>query len=319
MRAQAVELTERPERHFSGLGVSAGIAVGPAHVVERGLIDVPEYRIEDDAVEAEIARFHDAVALSGIADPPTAGPGRGAAGGGGRPAPPPARCAPPDALGLPARARRRDAHPGCAHQRRGGGPGAALGDCTGLRRDGGFLSRRQDRRRARGERAPRAQPDPCWLSGLLRPASRHHHHRRGDHARRYRAYGPRAHRRLRRSAWRCGGAHCNHGTLAWVAGGFGRGGPRRRRALGRHRGGGRRARWARGQPRRGDDRAARAPAPGTGAARAPARPAARGRGRIVRRCARDPAMQHRAAERAAAGAARRAPRASGSCAASSSI
>ena len=63
-RVQVVELTERPERHFSGLGVSAGIAVGPAHVVERGLIDVPEYRIEDDAVEAEIARFHDAVALS---------------------------------------------------------------------------------------------------------------------------------------------------------------------------------------------------------------------------------------------------------------
>ena len=57
-------MTERPERHFSGLGVSAGIAVGPAHVVERGLIDVPEYRIEDDAVEAEIARFHDAVAMS---------------------------------------------------------------------------------------------------------------------------------------------------------------------------------------------------------------------------------------------------------------
>ena len=63
-RAQVVELTERPERHFSGLGVSAGIAVGPAHVVERGLIDVPEYRIEDDAIETEIARFHDAVALS---------------------------------------------------------------------------------------------------------------------------------------------------------------------------------------------------------------------------------------------------------------
>ena len=57
-------MTERPERHFSGLGVSAGIVVGPAHVVERGLIDVPEYRIEDDAVEAEIARFHDAVAMS---------------------------------------------------------------------------------------------------------------------------------------------------------------------------------------------------------------------------------------------------------------
>ena len=55
---------ERPEQHFTGLGVSAGIAVGPAHVVERGLIDVPEYRIEDDAIEAEIARFGEAVSLS---------------------------------------------------------------------------------------------------------------------------------------------------------------------------------------------------------------------------------------------------------------
>ena len=55
---------ERPEQHFAGLGVSAGTAVGPAHVVERGLIDVPEYRIEDDAIEAEIARFGEAVSLS---------------------------------------------------------------------------------------------------------------------------------------------------------------------------------------------------------------------------------------------------------------
>ncbi|PPR25830.1 MAG: hypothetical protein CFH38_00589, partial [Alphaproteobacteria bacterium MarineAlpha10_Bin1] len=27
---------------YSGLGVSAGIAIGPAHVMERGLIDVPD-------------------------------------------------------------------------------------------------------------------------------------------------------------------------------------------------------------------------------------------------------------------------------------
>ena len=63
-RAPAEAPPERPERHFTGLGVSAGIAVGPAHVVERGLIDVPEYRIEDDALEAEIARFREAVTLS---------------------------------------------------------------------------------------------------------------------------------------------------------------------------------------------------------------------------------------------------------------
>ncbi len=62
--ARAGESPRRPERHFTGLGVSAGIAVGPAHVVERGLIDVPEYRIEADAVDAEIARFREAVTLS---------------------------------------------------------------------------------------------------------------------------------------------------------------------------------------------------------------------------------------------------------------
>ena len=60
----AAEPRGRPERRFAGLGVSAGIAVGPAHVVERGLIDVPEYRIEDSAVEAEIARFRGAAARS---------------------------------------------------------------------------------------------------------------------------------------------------------------------------------------------------------------------------------------------------------------
>ena len=63
-RSVAETPLERPERHFTGLGVSAGIAVGPAHVVERGLIDVPEYRIEAEAIEAEVARFREAVALS---------------------------------------------------------------------------------------------------------------------------------------------------------------------------------------------------------------------------------------------------------------
>lgn len=55
----------RREARFTGLGVSSGIAIGLAHVVERGLAHVPEYRIEEeDAVEAEVARFREAVALS---------------------------------------------------------------------------------------------------------------------------------------------------------------------------------------------------------------------------------------------------------------
>ena len=54
----------RREVRFTGLGVSSGIAIGPAHVVERGLAHVPEYRLEEGSVEAEVARFREAVALS---------------------------------------------------------------------------------------------------------------------------------------------------------------------------------------------------------------------------------------------------------------
>jgi len=54
----------RAERVFDGLGVSPGVAIGPAHVVEAGFIDVPEYAIAEDAVAAEQQRFADALAKS---------------------------------------------------------------------------------------------------------------------------------------------------------------------------------------------------------------------------------------------------------------
>ena len=50
------------EMKYSGLGVSAGIAIGPAHVMERGLIDVPDYCVTD--VDAELKRFDGAVRQS---------------------------------------------------------------------------------------------------------------------------------------------------------------------------------------------------------------------------------------------------------------
>jgi len=54
----------RAERIFAGLGVSPGVAIGTAHVVEAGFIDVPEYAIAEDAVAAEQQRFADAVTKS---------------------------------------------------------------------------------------------------------------------------------------------------------------------------------------------------------------------------------------------------------------
>ena len=49
------------ERTLRGLGVSPGIAIGPAHVMEAGAIQVPEYCVAESAVADEVARFHGAV------------------------------------------------------------------------------------------------------------------------------------------------------------------------------------------------------------------------------------------------------------------
>jgi phosphotransferase system enzyme I (PtsI) len=55
---------ERREVVLKGLGVSAGIAIGEAHVVEIGAVQVPEYDIEESDVDAEIERFAEALRKS---------------------------------------------------------------------------------------------------------------------------------------------------------------------------------------------------------------------------------------------------------------
>ncbi|HSK40500.1 MAG TPA: phosphoenolpyruvate-utilizing N-terminal domain-containing protein, partial [Arenibaculum sp.] len=54
--------TGAAERILRGLGVSAGIAVGPAFVIESRNFQVPEFRIPPDQVADERARFHEAAA-----------------------------------------------------------------------------------------------------------------------------------------------------------------------------------------------------------------------------------------------------------------
>jgi phosphotransferase system enzyme I (PtsI) len=51
----------RPERTFKGLGVSPGIAIGPAYARASGSVEVPTYTIAARAVESEFARFDEAV------------------------------------------------------------------------------------------------------------------------------------------------------------------------------------------------------------------------------------------------------------------
>ncbi|HEV7368618.1 phosphoenolpyruvate--protein phosphotransferase [Arenibaculum sp.] len=51
-----------PERVLRGLGVSPGVAIGPAHVVESRTVKAPRYAIEPARAADERARFHEAAA-----------------------------------------------------------------------------------------------------------------------------------------------------------------------------------------------------------------------------------------------------------------
>jgi phosphotransferase system enzyme I (PtsI) len=58
------EAAQGQEQRLSGIGVSPGIAIGPAYIGDRGDLPVSESRIAETAVEAERARFAEAVAVS---------------------------------------------------------------------------------------------------------------------------------------------------------------------------------------------------------------------------------------------------------------
>jgi phosphoenolpyruvate-protein phosphotransferase (PTS system enzyme I) len=63
-RRRAGSRRKTRERILDGLGVSLGIAIGPAHVMEAGSVDIPEYTVDADKVDAELERFADAVEKS---------------------------------------------------------------------------------------------------------------------------------------------------------------------------------------------------------------------------------------------------------------
>jgi len=68
MRIEEIVGTAPPgsgaEQRLSGLAVSPGIAIGPAHLVEGGDLPVAECRIGETEIEAERGRFAEAVAVS---------------------------------------------------------------------------------------------------------------------------------------------------------------------------------------------------------------------------------------------------------------
>jgi phosphotransferase system enzyme I (PtsI) len=56
--------TVRREIVLGGLGVSAGIVIGSAHVIEIGAVQIPEYDIAESGIEAELTRFAEALTQS---------------------------------------------------------------------------------------------------------------------------------------------------------------------------------------------------------------------------------------------------------------
>src|SRR5260370_11529519 len=55
---------ETKEQRLTGIGVSPGIAIGPAYLGDRGDLPVSESRIGEGAIDAERGRFAEAVAAS---------------------------------------------------------------------------------------------------------------------------------------------------------------------------------------------------------------------------------------------------------------
>ena len=45
-----------------GIGASKGITIGKVHIVTRGLMEVPEYTLENSEIEEEVGRFERAIA-----------------------------------------------------------------------------------------------------------------------------------------------------------------------------------------------------------------------------------------------------------------
>ncbi|HEX2152202.1 MAG TPA: phosphoenolpyruvate--protein phosphotransferase, partial [Stellaceae bacterium] len=61
----SIEGTAAPEeQRLTGIGVSPGIAIGPAYIGERGDLPVQETSIDEAGIDAERARFAEAVAVS---------------------------------------------------------------------------------------------------------------------------------------------------------------------------------------------------------------------------------------------------------------
>ena len=174
---------------LSGLAVSAGVAIGPAHLVESGFEQVPEYRLEEADLAGERERFAEALAKSrrqikklkakAQALPEQAAEDIGylldahaAILSGSR-----------LLRGVETRIAEERVNAEYAVQSEIGSIAAQFAAM-----DDSYLAGR-DRRHPRGRVPADPQPDQAPVPGLGRPARRQHHPGRGDHPGRHRADG----------------------------------------------------------------------------------------------------------------------------------
>jgi phosphotransferase system enzyme I (PtsI) len=56
------EMIEKGQHHANGIGISPGVAIGPAFIIEQSGVPVPEYDIPSVGIEKELKRLHGAIA-----------------------------------------------------------------------------------------------------------------------------------------------------------------------------------------------------------------------------------------------------------------
>ena len=265
-------------QRFSGIPVSAGVAIGPVFRASEPTPEITRHKIQAADCAAEGARLDAAIAQSRKQlTKLRASAGRAARGEPGgigaadRGLHPHAGLVAPDPRR--ATADRGDAAVG-RERRRGGGGGDRRGDPgAGRTRHAGGGPRRPDAPRRGGARdrpATGAQPDPVAVPQLRRPARGRGADQRVAAAVGRGAARPVAPRRRGDRGGRRGGPHRGHAAGAGRAGGARRGGPRACDPAGRHGGGGRFGRHRGAEPaaaRRSPRRGGRSPpSPASGSA-----------------------------------------------------
>ena len=225
--AGLTETKSAAEQRLAGLGVSPGIAIGPAYVGDGGELAVHESHIPEPEIDAERGRFAEAV--DGLAETAAQAQDQGRQPSrirrrGDRL---PARRTSGDAVELAPGARRRRAGSPGPDQRRARGRDRDRRDREELRRDARPLSGGADRGYPRRRHAAHPQPDQKALRRLFgRAGGRDHPRRRADPGR-HRADGSAADRRLRRPVRRRRQPHRDRRPRLGAAGGARGAGPDR--------------------------------------------------------------------------------------------